>query len=276
MMPAASSHNGTGCAPFIEPTAASITLGSVLIVGSTIMVLPMILNMCRTKSSSGVSCMTLVLTILLAAANAGSTTIIKWQQISACRNDGIGCLAQLLDLIQMFASGIVWLATLVTLCQLSPHSQRRHTALAALMGVMMLATWAGCSALSSAQPCTTGAIAFAKSLATAGSAVGACQYLPQLAETIRVRGSGSLSYATYILSVVGSAAIVFNQAIFNGDPWGVWLPLAVALVIQLAVLICATAFDLRSRQLRRTATRSLTGAPIDTRESLEAPLNRAT
>ena len=48
------------------------------------------------------------------------------------------------------------------------------------------------------------------------------QYGPQLYETWRHGSAGSLSYATYTLQTVGSAAIVFNNAVLNHDDWYEW------------------------------------------------------
>ena len=40
-----------------------------------------------------------------------------------------------------------------------------------------------------------------------------------LYETWRHGSAGSLSYATYTLQTVGSAAIVLNNAVLNHDDW---------------------------------------------------------
>ena len=271
-------YNNTGCAPFLPPTVASISVGSFLIFGSCIMALPMIFNMIRTQSSRGVSCLTLCLTLAFTAANAGSTIMIKWPQLVACR-DGFGGVAQLLDLGQMFVSGIMWLVTFFTLARFPPHSHVRYTGLAAAMLVAMFGTWGLCAALSAMAPCEDSTLAIAKGVSTAGSIFAAIQYIPQFVETCRERGSGSLSYITYTLCTSGSAGIMFNQAVLNQDPWAVWLPLAASFVTQGAVLCTALAFDLRAWRLRRadTAILNADSAAALARDSstLEAPLNRS-
>ena len=167
----ADATNGTGCAPQLPPDAASITVGSILVIGSAVMALPMIVNMCRRRSSDGVSPLTLALTLLFTACNAGSAIIIKWPQLVAC-GQGIGCLAQLLDLLQMLVSGIMWLITLAVLALFPPHAAAKYKALTVVMGVAMLGAWAACAIISHARPCTPSVIAFAKGIASGGSLFG--------------------------------------------------------------------------------------------------------
>ena len=76
------------------------------------------------------------------------------------------------------------------------------------------------SALASARaPCQPLALTLAQALGWVAAVAAATQYGPQLYETWRHGSAGSLSYATYTLQTVGSAAIVLNNAVLNHDDW---------------------------------------------------------
>ena len=88
------------------------------------------------------------------------------------------------------------------------------------------------AALASAAPCSQASLLYAQALGWVGSAIAACQFAPQLLATWRQRGSGALSYATYLLQTAGSLLVVLNQAVFQQDSWPVWLPVLVSAAMQ--------------------------------------------
>ena len=200
---------------------AGIVLGSVLATATFLLPLPQAVKLLRQRSSAGLSPYTLSLTVLFAGSQVGATVGLKWRRLEACAQ-GPACVADLLDLAQQAASWLTWLGTAIICVSLPPHRRARPVAATAL-SIACTAALVALSALASAHaPCQPLALTLAQALGWVAAVAAATQYGPQLYETWRHGSAGSLSYATYALQTVGSAAIVFNNAVLNHDDWYEW------------------------------------------------------
>ena len=219
--------------------------------------------MVRLRSSEGVSATTLFLTVVYVSCNVGSASIVKWRQIESCRTRGFGCLGQLLDLLQLFLSMVAWQVLFVPFVSYPPHNRALYRWVGLAAAALLVAVLASALGLSFYMPCGHTAIGWSKFLSSAGSICAAVCFVPQLVETWRIRGSGSLSYLTYLLCISGAAGIVVNQMVFNHDPWSVWMPMLVSLVMQSSVFLSAVVFDVRKWRL---VTRQPPAPPPDVQE----------
>jgi len=92
------------------------------------------------------------------------------------------------------------------------------------------------SILSACEPCSPPALYGAQILSTASSCVCILAFWPQLYQTWRNRGSGSLSYLYYFIQGGGCVVVVFGSVLVNHDPWPAVLPNSVAAAMQFAIL----------------------------------------
>lgn len=224
------------CSPIDPVDTFGIVLGSVLATATFLLPLPQAVKLLRQRSSAGLSPYTLALTVLFAGSQVGATVGLKWRQLEACAQ-GPACVANLLDLVQQAASWLTWLATAIICVSLPPHRSALPRAATALSIACTAAVVAASAAVSADAPCQPPALTLAQALGWVAAVAAATQYGPQLYETWRHGSAGSLSYATYTLQTVGSAAIVANNAFLNHDGWPVWLPLLVATAMQSGVLL---------------------------------------
>ena len=211
------------CSPIDQPVDTfGIVLGSVLATATFLLPLPQAVKLLRQRSSAGLSPYTLALTVLFAGSQVGATVGLKWRQLEACAQ-GPACVADLLDLVQQAASWLTWLATAIICVSLPPHRSALPRAANALSIVCTAALVAVSAAVSADAPCQPTALTLAQALGWVAAVAAATQYGPQLYETWRHGSAGSLSYATYTLQTVGSAAVVANNAFLNHDGWRSWL-----------------------------------------------------
>lgn len=84
-------------------------------------------------------------------------------------------------------------------------------------------------------------------LGTAGGVLAACQYLPQMITTCRVKGPGSLSMLLLAIQVPGGLLNVSFMAFANHDHWATWLPIFVAAIQQGILLAICIIFTIRNK-----------------------------
>ena len=213
----------TKCSPIDTPVDTfGIVLGSVLATATFLLPLPQAGKLLRQRSSAGLSPYTLALTVLFAGSQVGATVGLKWRQLEACAQ-GPACVADLLDLVQQAASWLTWLATAIICVSLPPHRSALPRAATALSIACTAALVAVSAVVSADAPCQPPALTLSQALGWVAAVAAATQYGPQLYETWRHGSAGSLSYATYTLQTVGSAAVVANNAFLNHDGWRSWL-----------------------------------------------------
>ena len=85
-------------------------------------------------------------------------------------------------------------------------------------------------------------------------------FAPQIAESWRCRGRGSLSYVFYAIQVVGCALVFTSQKFFLHDSVLVWGPTAVAGTMQAVVLAIGLYF--RTGLVRRRVGRGSSSQPM--------------
>jgi len=239
------------CTASVPMDVGGIILSAGLAVATPIPFIPQIFKICRTASADGLSLSTLVLTVLLCAGNTAAGLLTKWDQLNACPSLGLGCLPDLLDLLQLVLLATASAVILLLAVAYEPLRAQRSAKLAALASALvMILLWGASIAISVVTPCGAVAMQLASALAWVGAVVAVMQYLPQLVETCRHRSSGSLSASSYLLTALGGYAVFVDAAFVSADPWPVWAPLLTSTAMQTATALLCIYFD-GCRRLRR-------------------------
>lgn len=224
-------------------STAGIALGIFLIVGTVAGALPQLWKLHQEQSSAGMSVLTPALVLMYGTLNLCATITVKWPTVLSCGTlSKGGCLLQLLDALQQGASAITLVAILLLTVAYPPNDlvRPRAIAVAALVGLSALGVLT--CVVSGRAPCSTLSLDFATSLTTAAGVVVTLAFAPQLVESWRTRGRGSLSYMYYLIQVVGCMLVIGEQLVALHDPWQVWLPTAFALLMQLGILLLGLYF----------------------------------
>lgn len=180
-------------------------LGATLAVLTFFAVLPQIHKIWKLRSSEGFSLASLLLVVSFGACNFAGTIVIKWRVIAACfgpppganvtRLDAYDCFTELLDAQQQVASLCASMMLVGLMMHLPPHRSSRKRRLVTV-GVMLLQLGyiIACAVASVVAPCSAGARGMAQLAAIGATGFVLTAQLPQVAETYRTRGRGSLSY----------------------------------------------------------------------------------
>jgi hypothetical protein len=167
------------CAPVERPSGGALAFGAVLAAVTLFVPLPQGLKIIRSRTSHGVSVLTLLLTVAMCWANMTSTVAVKWHTFTSCQH-GPGCLGGLLDLLQEAASALSWTLTLGCVLSYSPAHNRRNLAATGLVMMAIGASIGSSVSLLVAQPCSTASLQLAAAYAWIASACAVIQYAPQV------------------------------------------------------------------------------------------------
>ena len=235
-VPICVSTPGHGCV-----SEKGFALGTTLAVLTFFAVMPQVYKIWKMRTSAGFSLMSMMFMIAFGVCNLAGTLVVKWRVLSACGSGALGpydCFTQLLDAQQQVASVVASLVLIVTMMALPPHSSSSRRRGAVLLAILLLFGFViGCVSVSYAAPCSPNARGMAKFAAICATGFVLTAQLPQVAETWRMRGRGSLSYIYYGVNSIGCLLINVNQIVVLGDPWPVWLPTFFSGVFQLIVLL---------------------------------------
>jgi len=162
---------------------------------------------------------------------------------------------------QQVAASIVFSSLLLIVVSLPPHNTRPERALAlATVGFIILLA-AISIVLSATNYCGPAALGFAHGVTVLSAFSAFSAYVPQLYDTWRTGGAGSLSPLFLMIQVAGCLLVNYNQIIANKDPPPVWLPTAVSGLMQAGVLSLVLYFRVRPRDdsaaMRLTSTPAL-------------------
>ena len=235
--------------PYVSSVGIAVALGAIVI---TIFIpIPQFYKLCKQRSSAGISCFTATATVVFSLTNVGAALITKWRQIEQCSVSGLGCMPNLLDLVQSAFVAFLVAAQLVIVVHYPPNRHKNARSAAAVVLFTAGVVWISCVCWSIATPCATGTLGFATALGYVGSFTALVQYVPQLHATWRHQGSGSLSLLSYALQTAGGYLLVYQTVYQGATPWPVWGPWLISTVMQNAVIASACFFDARTWRRRR-------------------------
>ena len=138
-------------------------------------------------------------------------------------------------------------ALLLLVVSLPPHRTRAHGALAGSTVLLLATVVVAICAVSAAAPCSAASLSFAQATSAAASLGAIVAFLPQIYETWRTRGRGSISYLSYFIQGLGCMVVMINMVVNNHDPWTVWMPGFVAGLGQLTIVVLGLGFLCRDR-----------------------------
>jgi len=117
-----------------------------------------------------------------------------------------GCFLQLLDFLQQAASALGLAAILLLVVALPPNADRTRRAAAIATLVFLAGVGAAACIVSAHEACSTGARSFASVASVCSQTLVVVAFAPQLVETWRTQGRGSLSYTYYVRTRARNAA----------------------------------------------------------------------
>ena len=223
--------------PFDPVSPGAAAVGIFLVVATALAVLPQVVLLLRTRSSEGVSVLTPALALSFGYLNLCSTTLVKWPALLSIGHNAL----QLLDFMQQAASALGLAVILLLVVMYKPnHGRAKRLGAAALLAVLVAIGVALCL-LSAHAPCSELTMSIASAASVASGVMVVIAFIPQLYETWRTRGRGSLSYVYYAIQSVGCLLVVGFQLFGLRDPWPVWAPPLVGGVIQGLVVVLGVA-----------------------------------
>ena len=236
----ANSSASTVCNDAYTPIDTSgIALGWFLVGATLIAALPQLLALCRAKVSEGISVATPALALLYGTLNLCATLTEKWPSVQLCADlppfDSHGCVDQLLEAGQQVSSAISLVLILMLIVAYPPHAGAADRATVAGAIVVAGAAITAACAVSSRWPCSDESAAFGSASAVGSAVLVIVAFAPQLVETYRSKGAGSLSAVYYFIQAAGCLLVIGLQAVALGDSVLVWGPTAVAAVLQGAI-----------------------------------------
>lgn len=251
------------CAKLEATDGFGKAIGIFLVVATLLASLPQALKLIKARSSEGVAPITLAIITTFGGSNLASTLVTSWRRFQDCSahapwpiakssevsRGGAGCFFELLDAQQQMAAAIVFSSLLLLVTSLPPHNTCAERGIAVFTVAFLAALTAVSCVLSFAEPCGCAALTYAQVVGWLSAACAFTAYLPQLRDTWKVGGAGSLSPLFYLIQVIGCLLVNYNQIVVAHDPWNVWAPTAVSGLMQAAVLGLVIYFRLRPRSV---------------------------
>ena len=231
---------GHGCHAAYAPVDSSgIALGWFLTIATLLAPLPQYVALCRSRSSYGISLFTPLLTLVYGVLNLCSAICTKWPSIQRCGNASLagafgtdGCVDQLLDMWQIAISALSASMILVLVVLFPPHNVAKERALVVVtLSCLALIIFAACY-LSALSPCSEASHTLSQTFAVLSALIVVVAFAPQLYETWRTRGAGSLSSLYYFIQSIGTALVVVLQLVALRDSILVWGPNSISMAMQ--------------------------------------------
>jgi uncharacterized protein with PQ loop repeat len=231
---------GHGCHAAYAPIEPSgIALGWFLTIATLLAPLPQYVALCRSRSSYGISLLTPLLNLVYGVLNLCSAICTKWPSIQRCGHSSLagafglhGCVDQLLDMWQIAISALSGSMILVLVVLFPPHNVAKERALVVVtLSCLTLTIFAACY-LSALSPCSEASHTLSQTFAVLSAVVVVVAFAPQLYETWRTRGAGSLSSLYYLIQSIGTALVVVLQLVALRDSILVWGPNSISMAMQ--------------------------------------------
>jgi uncharacterized protein with PQ loop repeat len=260
----------------VDMHAGSIALGTVLIVGSIISVLPQHHKIWANKSSAGVSFLWLFLGNINQFAGALNAAVLKFPQEHACVVLGLGrCLPSLLSLIQLF---LLWVFTFPiyfwALKFIDHHNTTiRERKVARILFVLLLVFFLIVCGIAAALiiftgECSRPTLLYGSALGLVSTIITFVQWSPQIYATFKRKSVGSFSILMLCIQCPGSMLIVYFLIFVSHEQVTTWLSYVSSLVQQIILLILLIYYHFKAK-------RSVVNMSINTAEK-EALLTTST
>lgn len=239
-------NNHTHCV-VPQPIAPSgVAAGTFFLAASILAPLPQLLKILRRQSSAGLSLFTLMLCLGYMTLNVAASVLTKWSTLVDCATNAAACW-QLLDVMQQVAADVAYVALMIASTAYEPYRSRRCPACGACC--VLTALLVAACIYSSRAPCTIGARTVADVCAAAAGLLVVVAFAPQLVETWRCRGKGSMSYLFFSIQAVGCFLIAAVDASAFRDPWTAYGPFVASGCTQAAVVLLGAYFAWRDGEL---------------------------
>lgn len=265
---------------FAVPHATWIIVGSVIVVGTVISVLPQIASIIINKSSFGLNPMTLFITTF-------SQFVLLTNVICFHIEDFMGFLQypfyqsipRFLPFLITFA---LWFCFLVIpflhliffdkeLREARPAKQIKREKLMSLVIIILfpsldfifLIVYFVIGAVTGFNSSIT--LNYGKVCGTIATIIGFAQYIPQMVTTIRLKDPGSLSLILLLIQAPGGTANALFMAIAQHDDWTTWISILSASIQQfILIIICVyykakkgTLFSICHKQISTNEEKSM-------------------
>lgn len=231
-------HCQTALTPMDE---FQVALGTILLVLSSLSIIPSLTKPHRRRSTDGVSAATLILTNAQQTTQVANIWILKSEQVPFCFQDFWGCQS---SMIALYSATIAWF-----LLFFQCHFLHRSAKLRLFWSCM-----AKCSESIPLQ-------FFGVANGVLSSMLMMVRFAPQLIQTCRHRSAGSISYITYGVIGVGGFLQTYFQIAGSKETWSTWMPVFVGNCFQTVILILCVYFDcVKPRELQADGDAGSAGA----------------
>lgn len=218
-------------------SGGGIGAGCFLATAALLAPLPQLIRVIRRKSSAGVSLFTLTLALFYMTANVVSSLLTKWNTLQTlCGSEPGACVIHLLDVLQQVNADIAYIYLLIGVTSYPPLNSWRRRAATYSSFLLVVAVLTGFVMFSSQHPCTRETSIAAEYSASFAGLVVVVAFIPQLVETWRCQGRGSISYLFFAIQAVGCLLIAAVNALVFHDSWTTWVPFLVGGAIQASIV----------------------------------------
>lgn len=233
----------------VDFTEQETALGLTLFGLTSLSILPAILKPIIRKSSKGLSPETVVLTNVQQTLTAANVLVLKFPQIKKCfsSEDPWGCQPPLLVLWQSLSAWVtLFFVFLGCLWYPTPNDEatrRRNKVIwnvmffncFAFVGILMvISMYTDCPWLLSKIGVWCGYLS---------SLFMVFRFAPQLRTTFVQKGSGSMSYTTYVVIGMGGFIMTYFQVVVSQEGVSIWLPVFIGNLFQTVIVFVAAWYD---------------------------------
>eukprot|EP01089_Gocevia_fonbrunei_P018755 TRINITY_DN6433_c0_g1_i2.p1 TRINITY_DN6433_c0_g1~~TRINITY_DN6433_c0_g1_i2.p1 ORF type:complete len:304 (+),score=17.14 TRINITY_DN6433_c0_g1_i2:83-994(+) len=238
---------------FTHPGALDVSLGITLCVGIFISYVPQYWSIIKSRSSDGVSYITMWLAYVSAFCTFLNVIVLKWDTVTCCKYLNVWQIIENLLPIEQLTVGPASLLGLFTVVVFffdvtiyddddGEHKRKlRHQRIANILlilswiisPILILLTLFLVVHFNYDDKSIKG---YAEGLGIISSLVILVVWCPQIYTTYQKKSPGTLSIGMLLIQMPGSLIVVVFQAVFNDASWTTWLPYVIT-CIQLCILI---------------------------------------
>lgn len=255
-------HCQTALTPMDE---FQVALGTILLVLSSLSIIPSLTKPHRRRSTDGVSAATLILTNAQQTTQVANIWILKSEQVPFCFQDFWGCQS---SMIALYSATIAWFLLFFQYqCKVwypgseeNKKTNRKLWFLQIIFAASLLFwsfLWSCMAKCSESIPLQF----FGVANGVLSSMLMMVRFAPQLIQTCRHRSAGSISYITYGVIGVGGFLQTYFQIAGSKETWSTWMPVFVGNCFQTVILILCVYFDcVKPRELQADGDAGSAGA----------------
>jgi len=246
---------------FVDKPWYAYTIGIALIFGVLISYIPQHVAIIRSKTSQGISWITIFLANVATCCNVVNAILEQWDNIACCGELGVlKCNATLLSVYQIgtgwINSSILFILVLAFFPKDPPGEMaNKKNKIRGVIGwfvyiilFVLIVPSAGGTLLALIGPDSKELHSYAFSLGIIATVSNVIQYTPQIIKTLLEKDIGSLSILMLLLQAPGSFLVVVFQGIMYKESVSTWLPFFITGVQQVILLIICIVFEVRKRK----------------------------